>query len=723
MPKAPTVQNIIKKAKGYLPHLKEERILQAYSLAEQAHGDQKRDSGKPYITHPLAVTNILLTLKPDEDSIVASLLHDVLEDTDVPIDELEKKFGKSVMPLLKGLEKLSTVYYRGRERQVENLRKMFLAMAQDIRVILIKLCDRLHNMRTLQHIRKDKQKRIAEETLMVYAPIAARLGIYEIKNELDELGFKYANPTEHRRISKGLEKSTGLQQNIIKVSKRILKKALKDAGIEGEIEGRIKNPFSVYKKLRRKDKNYVNELYDILAMRIVVADEPTCYQTLGVLHKNWTPLSRRFKDYIGRPKPNGYQSLHTTLIGLCPDLHNQPIEVQIRSKEMDEIAKYGIASHWQYQEEGGKSVLVSDDKLMWVQSLVELHENLKSNVEFIDSLSVDIFKDRIFVLTPHGDVKDLPFNATPVDLAYAVHTEVGHKCKGAKVNGKIVPLDYKLKNGQVVEILTKNQEQPNRYWLSFVVTSAAKQKIKQWFNLQDRGKLIRMGKEFVNVQLKRFNQPQLDPSLSIFKTIDRKKLSLREREALLEKIGNGSVNANTIIRKVLPVEKIMKPISKPQKDQEVLSQVTLEKKPEILITGEKGIKTNLATCCKPRTSDEIIGYITRGRGVTIHKKGCKVLRGNDVKRLVKASWSTKKTREFVMQIIIKRNSRIGLLRDVAARFAENELGIIDIHNIQEGENKNNMVIKFSIDNLDTLDRLIDGLEQIPGVTSVKEFTQ
>jgi len=722
MAKKATIDGIIKKAKIYLPKLNEGRVKKAYNVAAEAHKDQKRFSGEAYIQHPLEVVNILLSMHPDEDSIIAGLLHDVLEDTDVGIDDLKKEFGESIVPLLKGLEKLRKIYYRGRERQIENLRKMFLAMAKDIRVILIKLADRLHNMRTLEYLEKEeKQKRIAEETLTIYSPIASRLGIYRIKNELDTLAFKYLYPKEFEQIQVELDKLTGLQANIIKNSKAVLSKALKEVNLVVEMEGRIKNPYSIYKKLKKKGKNYVAELYDIFALRIIVDTEAQCYQALGVIHKHWTPLSRRFKDYIAVPKSNNYQSLHTTLIGLCPKLHNQPLEVQIRTHDMNQVAKYGIAAHWSYKDEGSNKI--NEQKLNWVQSLVELHENLKSNSEFIETLSVDIFHDRIFVLTPKGDVLDLPYDATPVDFAYGIHSGIGHSCKGAKVNGRIVPLDYKLKNGQVIEIITSNVEQPNRYWLSFVVTSQAKSKIKQWFNTQDREKILRMGKEMINKKLKQFNKPLLDPNLSFFKNYEGKRLSVRERENIIERVGNGSLSALDVIKKVLPLDQVLKRSTDKELAHEVLSEsISFEERPEVLITGEKGHKTQMASCCTPKPEDPIVGYITRGRGVTIHKQNCKVLRGLDPARFIKTSWSTQKIPEYTVKLRLNRRSRIGLLRDVADIFARNELPILDIQNIrEEGTDMGYMIIEASLDSLETLNKVIHQLEDLEGIFSVKEI--
>lgn len=722
MAKKATISDIIKGAKQYLPSFDEKLLLKAYEFAKKAHEGQFRASGEPYIQHPLEVTNILLTLRPDEDSLVTCLLHDVIEDTNTNIEDIRKEFGEGVIPLLKGMEKLGAVYYRGRERQVENLRKMFIAMATDIRVILIKLADRLHNMRTLQYIPEEKQKRIAEETLTVYSPIASRLGIYRVKNELDDLAFKYLHPKDYERLTEDMKKFMKLRENIVKKSKDMLGKMLKKAGIKADLEGRVKNIYSIYKKLKRKDKNYVSEIYDIFALRIIVENEAECYQTLGILHKNWTPLERRFKDYIGNPKSNGYQSLHTTLIGLCPDLHNQPIEVQIRSKNMNLMAKYGVAAHWQYKEKDGYSIAVPEERLKWIQNLISLHENLKNNTEFIESLSTEVFQDRIFVVSPKGDVFDLPTGATPIDFAYSVHSNLGHKCKGAKVNDKIVPLDYELKNGEVVEILTGNTDQPNRYWLSFVVTSHAKNRIKQWFNSQDRGHLIKIGKDIINKHLQRFNQPLLDPDLNILKNYSDRKMTMRDREELLEKIGNGSVEVMSVIKKIVPTEKVMKKVPKQVFPKNMLTEGIKLENAEILITGEKGYKTQIATCCIPKPGDEIVGYITRGRGVTIHKQNCKVLHGHETARLIKATWNSEKQTEYEVKLSIKVHSRIGMLRDIADIYANAQLQIMNIQNTRsENTDVSEIVITAHCDSIETLNTIIRKLEEIPGVFGVKEI--
>jgi len=513
-----------------------------------------------------------------------------------------------------------------------------------------------------------------------------------------------------------MEETIGLQKNIIKKGSVILRKILKKHNLKASIEGRVKHYYSIFRKLKRKDKNYVSELYDIFALRIIVDTEAECYQALGIIHKNWTPLTRRFKDYVANKKSNDYQSLHTTIVGLVPDLNNHPVEIQIRTNEMDDVAKYGIAAHWEYKEKAGYSIAVSEDKLNWVQNLVALHENLKNNSEFIENLSMDIFHDRIFVVTPKGDVKDLPRDGTPVDFAYAIHTDVGNKCKGAKVDNKIVPLDYKLQNNEVVEILTGNTPTPNRYWLSFVITSHAKSSIKHWFNEQEKENLVKMGKDLLNKHLKRLGLSPLGSDLGLLKKYSDKKLTVREREEILEKVGNGSVEAISVVKKIVPKEALIGHQMEPQVTNKVLAEnVKLEKKAEILITGQKGYKTQLATCCLPTIENEIIGYITRGRGVTIHRAGCKVLMGHEKTRFVKASWGLKAKPAYDVRLSIEKQSRIGLLRDIAEVFTKNSLPISELH-----MNKN-LIVDTTIDSVETLDKLINELEDITDVFKVKEI--
>ncbi|MFA5352364.1 MAG: RelA/SpoT family protein, partial [Candidatus Gracilibacteria bacterium] len=494
---AADLKKILSVVGSYLPDANLERISEAYKFAEEKHAGQMRFSGEPYFIHPVAATMHLLSLKPDEDTIIACLLHDVIEDTDTDVEAIQKKFGKTVAQLCMDMEKLGTVRYQGQERQIENLRKMFVAMARDLRVIFIKLADRLHNMETLEFVRPDKQQRIAQETLQVYAPIAARLGIFEFKAKLEDLAFKVLHPEDYAKLKKELAGSIENQEAFVSKAKKELKNILQKEGIKVEVFGRVKHLYSIWRKMKLKNYPSLDELYDLFALRVITKTTAECYATLGIIHNHYTPLSRRFKDFIAVPKPNGYRSLHTTVIGLS---RQSPTEIQIRTQEMHEQAEYGAAAHWQYSAKK-KSVKVDEEKLKWVKNLVELHEKMQDNEEFQENLTSDVLENRIFILTPHGDVFDLPEGATPIDFAYAVHTGVGNTAVGAKVNGKIVKLDEKLHNGEVVEIITRKDAKPNRFWLSFVKTSGAKSKIKAHFGQMDQGENLTLGKDLINAKL------------------------------------------------------------------------------------------------------------------------------------------------------------------------------------------------------------------------------
>ena len=546
------LKKIVETVKGYLPHANFERIGKAYEFAKKAHTGQLRFSGEPYFSHPVAATFHLLTLQPDEDAIIACLLHDVIEDTTEDVKAVEKKFGGAVANLCLDMEKLGTVRYRGQERQIENLRKMFVAMARDLRVIFIKLSDRLHNMETLSYVRPDKQKRIAKETLEVYAPIAARLGLFEFKSRLEDLAFQTLEPEEFRKIEQAVAGTAGEREKFIERTKKKLKIILQKAGIDAEVTGRTKHFYSIWRKLKLKNYSSVNEIYDLFALRVLTKSTADCYAALGAIHNHFTPLSHRFKDFIAVPKPNGYQSLHTTVVGLN---RNSPTEIQIRTKEMHEAAERGAAAHFAYSEKK-KSVKTEEEKLKWIRGLVELHEQMKDNTEFVVSLTSDVLENRIFVLTPKGDVFDLPTGATPVDFAFAIHTEVGNRCVGAKVNGKIAKLDTELKNGQVVEILTKKDAKPNRFWLSFTKTNSAKAKIRAFFSALGRNENIAIGKELINKKLARLGKPKLDADYSILRNYKKQDLSKCGRELLLERVGNGSVSSSAVVKSLFEFEEL-----------------------------------------------------------------------------------------------------------------------------------------------------------------------
>ena len=701
------LKKILAEVKTYLPKANVERIEKAYEFSKEAHIGQKRFSGEDYFVHPVAATFNLLTLQPDEDTIIACLLHDVIEDTETDIVEVEKKFGATVASLCLDMEKLGTVRYQGQERQIENLRKMFVAMARDIRVIFIKLADRLHNMETITHVRPEKQKRIAHETLEVYAPIAARLGLFEFKAKLEDLAFHTLYPDEYARIEKAIAGSAASRKSFIERTKKRLKNILAKSGIEAEVAGRTKHLYSIWRKMKLKNYPSIEEIYDLFALRVIVDSTEDCYAALGAIHNTFTPLSHRFKDFIAVPKPNGYQSLHTTVIGLNRD---SPTEIQIRTRAMHEQAERGAAAHFVYSEKK-KSVKAEESKLNWIRGLVELHESMKDNTEFISSLSSDIFEDRIFILTPRGDVFDLPAEATPIDFAYAVHTEVGHRCTGAKVNGKIAKLDAKLKNGEVVEILTKKDSKPNRFWLSFAKTNSAKSKIRAYFSSLGRGENITIGKDLINKKLERLGKPKLDADFSILKNYKQQNLSKKGREALLERIGNGSVSSSAVVKDLIEFEEFA---LKKTRKKPIASLKTARKKDEVLIEGVGGLATKLAKCCTPKLGDEIVAVMSR-TGATIHKKTCRqIQRVADERKLHAQFASDVKSR--LVKIEVAAKNRVGMLHDIAEVIAEMGINIADLSLKQSDKHEILHELTIEVENLDQLEELLGKLEKIEGIT-------
>ncbi len=701
------LKKIIETVKVYLPHANFARINEAYEFAKKAHAGQLRFSGEPYFNHPVAATFHLLALQPDEDAVIACLLHDVIEDTAEDVETVEKKFGSVVANLCIDLEKLGTVRYRGQERQIENLRKMFVAMARDLRVIFIKLADRLHNMETISHVRPDKQKRIAKETLEVYAPIAARLGLFEFKSRLEDLAFQALEPEEFRKIETAVTGTASGRKKFIEGVKKKLKTIFHKEGIEVKVEGRTKHFYSIWRKLKLKNYSSVAEIYDLFALRVLTKSTADCYAALGVIHNHFTPLSHRFKDFIAMPKPNGYQSLHTTVIGLN---RSAPTEIQIRTHEMHEAAERGAAAHFVYSEKK-KSVKAEEEKLKWIRGLVELHEQMKDNAEFVASLTSDVLENRIFVLTPKGDVFDLPVGATPVDFAYAIHTEVGNRCVGAKVNGKIAKLDTKLANGQVVEILTKKDTKPNRFWLSFVRTSSAKAKIRTHFSALGRNANVAIGKELINKKLARLGKPKLDADYSILGNYKKQDLSKHERELLLERVGNGSVSSSAVVKSLFEFGELA--IKKSRK-KPIASLKISAKKDEVMIEGVSGISSQLAKCCNPKPGNEIIAVMGR-RGAMIHAKDCKQISRVAEERKLKAFFASDVKTKLVKIEVAGRN-RVGLLRDIADVIATAEVNIADLSLKKSDKHEILHELTIEVEGVEELERLLGKLEEIEGIT-------
>ncbi|MEW6424664.1 MAG: bifunctional (p)ppGpp synthetase/guanosine-3',5'-bis(diphosphate) 3'-pyrophosphohydrolase [Bacillota bacterium] len=651
-------------------------LSKAYHFAKAAHEQQRRFSGEPFILHPVAVARILADLELDLETLVAGLLHDVVEDTRITLPQIEEEFGAEVASLVDGVTKLGRLEYKSKEeRQAENLRKMFLAMAKDIRVILIKLADRLHNLRTLKYQPEDKQKEIADETLEIFTPLAHRLGIYHLKSELEDLAFRYINPAKYFELSERIASTRRRREEYIREAIAVLKEKLEAIGIKTDIKGRPKNLYSIYEKMKKQNKD-LNEIYDVLAVRIIVDSVRDCYASLGIVHTLWKPIPGRFKDYIAMPKSNMYQSLHTTVVGP----HGEPLEIQIRTTEMHRTAEYGIAAHWRYKE-GGRSDKNFDEKLAWLRQLLEWQHDLRDAREFMESLKIDLFADTVFVFTPKGDVMELPAGSVPIDFAYRVHTQVGHRCMGAKVNGKLVPLDYKLKNGDIVEILTSRQAAgPSRDWLNLVKTSQAKSRIRQWFKREQREENILKGREILEKEFKK-------QGLEVELLKNDKLLEIGRRFNLVgvddvyAAIADGTISPLTIINRVreeMKKEEVKAARAHTLEEQPLRTEPPPPSQPVqsvqgIRVKGMDNLLTRLAHCCNPVPGDPITGYITRGRGVSIHRSDCRnvlLFQKADRDRLVEANWDQGFPYPFQVKLEITAMDRAGLLSDVMAVIAE-----------------------------------------------------
>ena len=711
---------------SYLPKAKCDDVTKAYHLAEEAHKDQRRVSGEPYILHPLAVAQILADMKIDTTTITASLLHDVVEDTSYTLDDIKKMFGKEVAFLVDGVTKLSRLNYRTKEdQQLNSMRKMFLAMAKDVRVVVIKLADRLHNMRTLRYMRSDKQKRIAQETLEIFAPLAHRLGIFNIKWELEDLSFRYLEPDKYYDLVDQMKQKRHVREEIVNEAIDVLKKALDDAHIHCEINGRPKHFYSIYKKMK-KDNRDLSQVYDLFAIRVIVDDVKDCYGVLGIVHSLWKPLPYRFKDYIAMPKPNNYQSLHTTVIGT----RGQPVEIQIRTWEMHRIAEYGIAAHWRYKE-GNQTATKNDfdEKMGWLRNLLEWQDTSNPK-EFVNALKLDAFSDEVFVFSPRGDVIDLPQGSIPIDFAYRIHTDVGHRCVGAKINGKIVPLDYKLKNGDIVEIITSKVGKPSLDWLNIVGSSESRSKIRSWFKKENREENIAKGLEALERECKRLGHDW--KTLNVGGRLGRvaKQMNAGSEDDLVAAVGYGGFAVNTVLIKLLELHK--KDLQKQEEKNNSLAALEKlkTKKPVkhsgtgILVKGESGLMVRLAKCCSPVPGDPIIGFITRGRGVSVHRADCpNVTHGsNDVDRLIDVEWDYDGNERFEVNMEIVAYDRTGIMAEIMATLAEMKISILSV-NAKTSDTKNVTIhMGISIKDLAQFEFVATKIRRLKDVYAVERYT-
>jgi guanosine-3',5'-bis(diphosphate) 3'-pyrophosphohydrolase len=684
-------------------------VRAAWQFAVEAHGDQKRVSGEPYVSHPLAVARILADLGLDQSAIIAALLHDVPEDTDYSNADIEDRFGPEVARLVDGVTKLGKFGSRSHEeQQAENIRKMLLAMAQDLRVVLIKLADRLHNMRTIEALPPEKRARIARQTAEIYVPLAERLGIWQIKWELEDLTFKVLDPTEFRRLAEQLETRRKAREAYVRRAMNVLREALAGSGIKAEISGRPKHISSIWKKMQRKSAN-LSEIYDIHAIRVLVDDVQDCYATLGVVHSMWRPIPGEFDDYIAVPKPNGYQSLHTAVIAL----DGKPLEVQIRTHTMHRISEVGVAAHWRYKE-GGKSDRDYDAKLAWVRQLIDWQSEVSDATEFVEGVKLDLFQDQVFVFTPKGDVKDLPTGATPLDFAYRIHTDVGHSTIGAKVNNRLVPLEYKLKNGDIVEIVTtKAARGPSRDWLDKVHTGHAKEKIRQWFKRQERDENIVHGRESLDRELRRLARTSVE-KLGADRVAEMADLyKYPSVEDFYAAIGYGAVSAQQVVARMDVTD---------DANQVVLPQIAPPmpaRTDGVRVKGVGDLMIRFARCCHPIPGDPIIGYITRGRGVTIHLPTCPtVVNERDIGRLIEVEWEGSMQQTYPIAIRVEAYDRPGLLSEITNVVAENKVNIIAANVRTNPDHTATFQATLQVSSVAQLAKVLSRIEQVKDVHSV-----
>lgn len=720
------IEHLLQVAGRYMNQEEIALIDRAYIFAEKLHEGQLRKSGDPYITHPVAVAQILVDLQMDAVIIVAALLHDVVEDTNTSIQQIKDQFGEEIATLVDGVTKLRRIKYKSKEeQQAENHRKMLLAMAKDVRVILIKLADRLHNMRTLKYRAEEDQRRIANETLEIFAPIAHRLGISTVKWELEDLSLRYTNAQQYYRIVHLMKKKRAERESYIENIIEELEEKSAELDIQCDISGRPKHIYSIYRKMFLHHKEF-NEIYDLLAIRILVENVRDCYAVLGIVHTLWKPMPGRFKDYIAMPKVNMYQSLHTTVIG--PE--GEPLEVQIRTYDMHSTAEYGIAAHWAYKQ--GKKVSEqdanTDQKLRWFRELLEYQQESKDAQEFMESLKMDIFSDLVFVFTPKGDVIELPAGAVPLDFAYRIHTEIGNRCVGAKVNSKIVPLDHPLQTGDIVEVLTsKHSYGPSKDWIKIAKSSHARNKIRSWFKKEKREETIIKGREAVEQEIKK----QAIPAKELLREEYIKEVSARfnfqEAEDMYSAVGYGGITAAQILTRLLDFYRK----DHPTDESNEISKIEIRTVPQRRGTLDNGVRVKgidnllvrFSRCCNPVPGDEIVGYITRGRGVSIHRGDCNNIAHEDQERLIEVEWEASSDHLYNVDLEVTGLDRRGLLNEVLQAVNETKTNLSQVTGRTDRNKMANIHMTISIKNIDHLQRVVDRIKQVRDIYAVRRILQ
>lgn len=710
----------------YYGHQEIELLLRAYILASYAHRNQARESGEPYVLHPIAVTTILADLRMDADTLAAGLLHDVAEDTEFDVPYIYEHFGQDVGSLVDGVTKLKRINELSNAQQgiadakAESLRKMFLAMVDDVRVVIIKLADRLHNMRTLNSQKKHKQKRIARETLDIFAPLANRLGIWQIKWELEDLSFRYLEPNTYRELARAMQQKREERERWVARVKHELEQELAKAGIPAEITGRPKHIYSIYRKMKRKDVDF-EQIYDIHGFRVIVDNEANCYAALGIVHGNYRPIPGEFDDYIANPKDNMYRSLHTAVLS---KRSGRPMEIQIRTREMHEVAERGIAAHWQYKEQREHDERFNE-KISWLRQLMEWRQDVTDATEFVDGMKTDVFHDRVYVFTPQGDVIDLPANSTPIDFAYAIHTELGHRCRGASIKGRLVPLDYKLQNGDQVTIISAKRGGPSRDWLNpnleYVATQRARSKIRNWLRKQGRDENIARGRQMLEKEMKRLAITDSFDAMAKLFTYDKV-------DDFLAAIGYGDINSQHLATRVLEAER-REHERRMWEERPWEAAVTPSRQQEqhdggFSVQGMGGLLTHLGRCCNPVPGDPIVGYVTRGKGLTIHRINCpnvaNIVRKGQQSRLMDVQWAARPEATFPVKIQVSAYDRSGLMRDVAALVADEHINMVSVEAIT-GQKDNLAIINatLEIQNAAQLTRALTKIDRLPNVVEAR----